>query len=371
MMRNSQYEGLAFSKTLRALLLGVALLALSVACAGYLLLSEIRRPASNDATPVEFIVEQGDSTSVIATRLGTEKLVRQPLLFTVLVRLQGLEGELQAGRYLLRANMTMSEIISALQNSRVEEVQITIIEGSRLEEIAQQVAAAGLVNVSEQAFLRTARNGEAFQAQHFYLGNLPPGASLEGYLFPDTYRFAVTATVTEVVEIMLDRFDEQYATFERDVTVPQIDVHQLVTMASIVQREAAREDEMAKIAAVFWNRLKPEHLAETGGGKLGADPTVQYVLGQRGNWWPRLDSLSIDEINGIASPYNTRVNPGLPPGPIANPGLAALRAAARPDDSAPYLYFVASCTIPGAHNFAVSFEEFQRFEQEYLTCPTR
>lgn len=360
-----------FSRTIRALFLGVALLALSVACVGYFLLSEIRRPAGSDDTPVEFVVEPGDSTSAIATRLGAENLIRQPLMFTILVRLQGLEGQLQAGRYMLRANMTMSEIISALQNSRVEEIQVTIIEGSRIEEIAQQIAAAGLVNVNEQAFLRTTRDGAEFQSQHFYLSSLPPGASLEGYLFPDTYRFAVTATVTEVVEIMLDRFDEQYASFERDVTVPRADVHQIVTMASIVQREAAREDEMPKIAAVFWNRLKPENIAETGGGKLGADPTVQYVLGQRGNWWPKLDSLSADEINGIASPYNTRVNPGLPPGPIANPGLAALRAAARPDESAPYLYFVASCTIPGAHNFAVNFEEFQRFEQEYLTCPSR
>jgi UPF0755 protein len=209
----------SFAKTLRAIFLGVALLALSVACAGYLLLSEIRRPAGNDATPVEFIVEPGDSASVIATRLGMANLIRQPLLFTLLVRMQGLDSELQAGRYLLRANMTMSEIIAALQNSRVEEVQVTIIEGSRLEEIAEQIAAAGLVNVTEQAFLRTARNGAAFQPQHFYLNSLPPGASLEGYLFPDTYRFAVTATVTEVIEIMLDRFDEQYATFEREVTV--------------------------------------------------------------------------------------------------------------------------------------------------------
>lgn len=370
-MRNYQYDGSVLSRMLRALFLGIALLALSVACAGYFVLAEIRRPASVDDTPVEFIVEPGDSTSAIATRLAEEELVRQPLAFTILVRMQGLEGELQAGRYILRPNMTMSEIISALQNSRVEEVQITIIEGSRLEEIAEQVAAAGLINVNEQAFLRAARDGAAFQAQHFYLNSLPPGASLEGYLFPDTYRFAVTATVTEVVEIMLDRFDEQYASFERDVTVVGVDVHQVVTMASIVQREAGREDEMAKIAAVFWNRLKPENLPETGGGKLGADPTVQYVLGQRGNWWPRLDSLSLDEINGIASPYNTRVTPGLPPGPIASPGLAALRAAARPDETAPYLYFVASCTTPGTHNFAVDFSEFQRFEQEYLTCPTR
>ncbi|HWQ11956.1 MAG TPA: endolytic transglycosylase MltG [Roseiflexaceae bacterium] len=359
------------SKTLRALFLGVALVSLTVACAGYILLSEIRRPAGGGDEPVEFVVEQGDSTSQIATRLKDEGLIRQPLLFTILVRSQGLEGNLQAGRYLLRPSMTMGEIIAALQSSRVEEIQITIPEGARLEEIAQQIGSAGLANITEEEFLRVARDGAAFQQGHFLLSSLPPGASLEGYLFPDTYRFAVTATVEEVVETMLRRFDEQYASFETEVTVSGVDVHDIVTMASIVQREAAREDEMPKIAAVFWNRLKPEHQAETGGGKLQADPTVQYVLGQRGNWWPKLDTLSAEEINGIASPYNTRANPGLPPGPISNPGLAALRAAARPDSSAPYLYFVASCTNPGAHNFAVTFEEFQRFEQEYLACASR
>lgn len=357
------------ARTLRALFLGISMLALATACIVSALLSEVRRPAGTNDSPVEFIVESGDSTSAIATRLGNEGLIRQPLLFTLLVRFRGLEGNLQAGRYLLRENMTMSEMIVALQSSRVEEVQITIIEGLRLEEIAEQFGTAGLPNVTEQAFLRTVRNGESFRSSHFLLSSLPDGASLEGYLFPDTYRFAMTTTVTEVVETMLDRFDQQYATIETEVQVSGVNVHQIVTMASIVQREAALEAEMPKIAAVFWNRLKPENSAETGGGRLGADPTVQYVLGQRGNWWPKLDSLSADEINGIASPYNTRGQTGLPPGPISNPGLAALRAATRPDRTAPYLYFVASCASPGSHNFAATFEEFQRYEQEYLNCP--
>jgi UPF0755 protein len=355
------------ARALRALFLGIGLIALAVACASFALLSEIRRPAGTSDEPVQLIVEQGDSTSAVATKLGTEGLIRQPLLFTFLVRMQGLDGKLQAGRYLLRPNMTMSEIISSLQNSRVEEIQVTIVEGSRLEEIAEQMGTLDMPNVTEESFLAVARNGVAFQPDHFLLQSLPADASLEGYLFPDTYRFAVTSTVTEVVDTMLDRFDEQYGSFEKEVQV-SANVHQIVTMASIVQREAVRQEEMPKISAVFWNRLKPEFQAETGGGKLGADPTVQYVLGQPGNWWPKLDTLSLEEINSIASPYNTRVNNGLPPGPISNPGLNALRAAAQPDASSPYLYFVASCSDPGAHNFATTQEEFQTFEQQYLQC---
>ncbi len=357
------------TRTLRAVFLGVALVALVVACAAAAVLGEVQRPGGPSTTPVEFVVQPGSSTGAIAADLKRAGLINQPLAFSTLVRARALDSRLQAGRYMLSPSMSMGEIVAALQSSRVEEVQLTVIEGSRLEEIAALIGSAKLINVDEQRFLTVARNAAAFQERHFLLSDLPPDSTLEGYLFPDTYRFAVTSTVTEVVETMLTRFDTQYAGFEKEIQVSGVSIHQLVTMASVVQREAAREDEMPKIAAVFWNRLKPENAAETGGGKLQADPTVQYVLGQRGNWWPKLDSLTGDEINSISSPYNTRANPGLPPGPIASPGLAALRAAAQPDGSARYLYFVASCLNPGAHNFAVTFDEFQRYEQEYLACP--
>lgn len=166
----------------------------------------------------------------------------------------------------------------------------------------------------------------------------------------------------------MTQFDTQYATIERVVQVPDVNVHQIVTMASVIQREATRQDEMALISAVFWNRLKPENAGETGGGKLQSDPTVQYILGTSENWWPKLDNLTIEQINAVPGPYNTRVQNGLPPGPISAPGLAALRAAARPDATANYMYFVAACGEPGKHNFAASYAEFLVFEQEYLNC---
>jgi UPF0755 protein len=196
---------------------------------------------------------------------------------------------------------------------------------------------------------------------------LPDGASLEGYLFPDTYRLRQTATVTDVIDIMLSNFDEKYAAFETEVRV-QRNIHEIVTMASIVQRESGNTEEMAKISAALWNRLKPEYAGETGNGRLQSDPTLQYARGTPGNWWPNINSLSLDEINNDPSPYNTRVQPGLPPGPISNPGAAALEAAAKPDESQRYFYFVASCTAPGTHNFATTFEEFQRLEQEAQSC---
>jgi UPF0755 protein len=369
------FKSTTLSKTLRALFLGVALVSLMIACAGYGFLRELRTPVGNSSETVDVTVESGDSTTAIATKLRQNGLIRQPLLFTFLVRSQGLDGKLQAGTFHLRPNMTISQIISALQvTAKFEEVQVTLREGLRLEEVAEIIGGAGLANVDEQLFLETARNGALFKEQHALLNSLPMTATLEGYLFPDTYRLAKTATVTEVINVLLDNFDQQYATFETQVTVAKpdgsgpMDVHSIVTLASIVQREAVLTEEMPRISAVFWNRLKPEFQAETGNGRLQSDPTLQYALGKPGAWWPKLDTLTLEQINGNTNPYNTRVHPGLPPGPISNPGLAALRAAARPDATAPYLYFVASCSQPGAHQFATTNAEFQQFEQEYLNC---
>jgi len=352
----------------RALFLLLAILAVVATAVVMLLSAEIRRTGGTDDTPIEFVVEPGETTNSIATRLADQKLIRQPLLFVVLARLQELDSKLQAGNFLLRQNMTMNEIMVALQQSRVKEVQITIIEGMRIEQIASVVGNAGILAIDEEIALAAFRNADRFREGNVYLSSIPSGASLEGYLFPDTYRFNETATITDVVSVLLGHFSEQYSTIEREVQVADVSVHQIVTMASIIQREATRQDEMALISAVFWNRLKPENAGETGGGKLQSDPTVQYILGTAADWWPKLDNLTIEQINTAPGPYNTRVLTGLPPGPISAPGLNALRAAARPDATANYMYFVAACGEPGKHNFAASYAEFLAFEQQYLTC---
>jgi UPF0755 protein len=350
----------------RALMLGIALIALVVSCAGYIFLGELRASAATEGDPVAFTIAAGESTADIATRLRSQNLIRQPALFTLLARLRGIEGKLQAGRYILSPTMTMSEILIAFQSSRLEEAQFTIPEGLRLEEIAAIIGKTGVV--SPDAFLRVARDGERFRDQYFLLSSLPRGASLEGYLFPDTYRIAKDASADQIVKLMLDRFSEQYATLEHDVRVPNVSVHQILTMASVVQREAALIREMPTISAVFWNRLKPENAPDFAGGQLGADPTVQYALGYsaaEATWWRK--TLTAADLQ-IDSPYNTRRYAGLPPGPISAPGLDALTAAAQPDASATYLFFVASCAKDGSHKFATSPQEFQRYEAEFLAC---
>jgi UPF0755 protein len=350
----------------RALMLGIALIALVISCVGYVFLGEIRNPAAAEGDPVEFVVAPGEATADIATRLRSQDLIRQPAIFTLLARLRGLDGKLQAGRYVLSPTMTMSEILIALQSSKVDEVQFTIPEGLRLEEIAAIVEKTSVV--SADAFLRVARDGGQFRDQYFLLTDLPKGASLEGYLFPDTYRIAKDASAEKIVTIMLDRFAEQYATIERDVRVPNASVHQIVTMASIIQREAALSSEMPTISAVFWNRLKPENAPRVSGGQLGADPTVQYALGYsaaESTWWRKTITAADLQID---SPYNTRRNAGLPPGPISAPGIDALRAAAQPDPTAAYLFFVASCLKDGSHKFATTIDEFQIYASQYQAC---
>ncbi|NTW00552.1 MAG: endolytic transglycosylase MltG [Oscillochloris sp.] len=350
----------------RALMLGIALIALMVSCGGYIILGEIRAPAATTGDPIEFIVEPGEATTNIATRLRSAELIRQPVVFTLLTRLRGLDGKLQAGRYILSPTMTMSTIMTTLQTGKAEEAQFTIPEGLRIEEIATIVEQTGAV--SADTFLKVARDGERFREQYFLLSDLPRGGTLEGYLFPDTYRVAEGASAEDIVSAMLDRFTDQYATIERDVRVPNVTVHQLLTMASIVQREAALPSEMPTISAVFWNRLKPENASIVSGGQLGADPTVQYALGYsaaESTWWRK--TISAADLK-IDSPYNTRLYAGLPPGPIASAGIDALRAAAQPDDNAPYLFFVASCAKDGSHKFATTLEEFNVYESEYLAC---
>jgi UPF0755 protein len=350
----------------RALMLGVALIALVLACGGFVALSELRAPAVTEGDPVEFVVEPGATTSEIATNLRADGLIRQPVLFTLLSRTQGLDGKFQAGRYVLSPTMTMSQIMIALQKSQVEDVQVTLREGLRLEEIATTLEAAGIVG--SEAFLAVARDGERFRDQYFLLNQLPSGSSLEGYLFPDTYRFERNSEPEQVIRTMLDRFAEQYATIERAVQVPDATVHAIVTMASIVQREAALEAEMALIAGVFWNRLKPENAPIVGGGQLGADATLQYALGysdSEATWWRK--NITLTDLQ-FASAYNTRRQAGLPPGPIATPGLAALTAAAQPDDAAGYLFFVAACARDGSHQFSASYAEFQEYEAQWLAC---
>ena len=295
---------------------------------------EISQPASDDPTPVVFTVEPGETASDIALRLKRLGLIRDAELFRLLARSQGADSKLEAGRYELRANMTMGEIIEALQHGPMEEITVTIPEGWRAEQIADKLAED--VSVDPDRFLDLVRGG---QFDYQFLQDRPAGATLEGFLFPDTYYFPLQPTAQDIIERMLTNFDRRFTIEMRQKAAQrEMTIYEVVTLASIVEREAVVAEERPIIAGVFLNRLAK-------GMTLEACPTVQYALGYQqdtGQWWKT--PLTLEELHRVNSPYNTYLHRGLPPGPICNPGLASMLAVLDPVDT-DYLYFLAKGDI--------------------------
>lgn len=307
---------------------------------------ELQRPAGSDDTPVAFEVQPGETAAAIASRLEREELISSAELFRRYAQYHGLDAGIEAGEFTLRQTMTIPEIARALQEGRRPEQVVTVQEGLRLEQIASVVAEQ--TTIEEDQFLRLATTGWRDRGYSFaFLSDLPADATLEGFLFPDTYRLPEQPTAGDVLDRMLSTFDARVASemgaaaAERGLTV-----YELVTLASIVEREAVLGEERPLIASVYHNRLEA-------GWSLDADPTVQYEIGDVEEWWPvlTLDDLEVD------SPYNTYRHPGLPPSPICSPGLASIRAAAHPADT-DYFFFLVDCTKDdGSHLFAVTQAE--------------
>ncbi|MFQ6058369.1 MAG: endolytic transglycosylase MltG [Anaerolineae bacterium] len=314
--------------------------------------AEIEAPAGDDPTPVTFTVRPGETAADIALRLQRQGLIRDAELFRLVIRARGMDTRLEAGDYQLRANMTMDEIITALQRGLPPTTTVTVPEGWRAEEIAALLSGEGLVDGAE--FMRLVQNGGF---DYDFLRDRPPDhLSLEGYLFPDTYQIPANFSTAQVVDLMLRTFDQRFTPEMRQQAAERgLTIHEVVTLASIVEREAVVASERPTIASVFLNRL-------AAGMKLDADPTVQYALGyQEGEstWWKR--PLLLEDLE-IESPYNTYKNAGLPPGPICSPGLASLQAVLTPAET-DYYYFVA--VGDGSHAFARTLEEHLENQSKY------
>jgi UPF0755 protein len=260
----------------------------------------------------------------------------------------GLDTTIQAGEYTLSPRFSPLEIAHTLQDATPSEITFRILPGWRLEEIAAALPTSGL-SFSPEAFLEIASDPPVSLP---LAQERPSGSSLEGFMYPDSYRLPRAITVETFLQTVLEDFQAKISPDIMQGWQNQgLSLFQAVTLASIVQREAILEEEMPMIASVFANRL-------VAGMRLDTDPTVQYALGYddtKGTWWK--NPLSLDDLQ-VNSPYNTYLNPGLPPGPIANPSLNALRAVAFPAET-PYFYFRAACDGSGRHNFAETFEQHQ------------
>ncbi len=305
---------------------------------------DVVTPMSDDETAVEFRIDAGETPATIGTRLQNMGLIRDEQLFRLLVRYWGVDDKLEAGDYQLRRNMSMEEIVAALQHGMARAKTITIPEGWRLEQVAQLAAREGIV--SEDEFLHLARNGN-FDLD--FLADRPADiTSLEGYLFPDTYQVGQDTSTAAFVEMLLRNFGQRVTPeLRQQAGRSKMTLYQVVTLASIVEREAVLDEERPVIASVFLNRLAK-------GMYLQADPTVEYAKGfstESGRWW---NPMRQEDAQTVKSPYNTFLYPGLPPGPICSPGLASIKAVLEPADT-PYLFFVAKGD--GSHVFAVTYEE--------------
>ena len=311
----------------------------------------LREPVSDDTTPVTVEILPGQNASQVADALLSLGLISDATLFKNYLRYYGLDRQLEAGSYELTPGMTIPEIAQALTDASPPEVTVRITEGWRREQIADWIDQQPEIPFSGAEFLQATGAGVIVSPQISIAAEIPEGATLEGFLFPDTYRLEKDAPATDLVERMLRNLDEKYTPQMRlDSLNNGLTVYEVITLASIVEREAVVPDERPTIASVYLNRL-------AAGMRLEADPTVQYAMGyqpETGQWWNL--NLTQADYRAVNSPYNTYLYPGLPPGPIANPGLDSIMAVIYPAET-PYYYFRATCDGSGRHVFSETFEE--------------
>ena len=324
--------------------------------------SELNITAGTNPRPRPFVIMPGEPARFIAMRLQEEGFIVDSDLFNLYMRVTGLERRIEAGNFMLADNMTVPQVAEALQTALFEEVLVTIPEGFRAEEIAERLAENNVIESDRfLAAVRAPRTLSVFE-EYDFLSELPPEGSLEGYLFPDTYRFPVFASTPElVIAPFLNNFEDKVGQAGLSGGASGLSGRQLVTLASIVEREAVQADERPLIASVYLNRLNGVCMAEVGGTYLQADPTVQYAKGTVGDWWWK--PQRVEDYATVVSPYNTYLNQGLPPAPIASPGLSAIESTQNPTPT-DYCFFVATGD-DGRHVFARTLAEHQQNMQIY------
>ncbi len=282
------------------------------------------------------MVDKGRSVKEIGRLLEGRGIIKSRRAFSLMARLKGQTHNLKAGEYKLSSAMSLSEILYALKEGKVHYHKVTVPEGFTLVEIARALEKEGLATAQEFMAVATSQtviSGLEIEAE-----------SLEGYLFPETYYFTYDTSSREIVDTMIGGLEKNYESAfhlrEKELSMSK---HQILTLASIIEEEAKKEDERSLISGVFHNRLKRGML-------LQADPTIRYAMG---GFKGPIEAKMLK----TPSPYNTYLHAGLPPGPISNPGLPSIRAALYPAPTS-YLYFVA--LEDGTHKFSNTLKEHNR-----------
>jgi UPF0755 protein len=348
-------------------------------------------PASDSSQRITFQVPTGATDTDIGHLLFQKGLVRSELAFQFFVIAAGREGTLQAGAYDLSPSLSPSAIVAALRQEKGVELTIRLREGWRLEQIVGYLSTTKLTaNLDD--FVRLVQDPpEDLLAKYDFFANLPASRSLEGYLFPDTYRVDANTSARALLEKLLDTFKARITPLRALIGKKTVDgkpmtLDQAVVLASIVEREAVKDAERPLIAGVYLNRLNTDETA----GLLNADPTLQYGLATKTyrmgdkavppsgwgkiNWWAPLQTGGADVVlPAQLARYQTYLSAGLPPSPIAAPGLASLKAVANANTASGYYYFVAACPggkRDGSHYFAKTYsQQLANIAKANAECP--
>jgi UPF0755 protein len=341
--------------------------------------ADLTTPAGDDDTPRPFLINMGDTVNRIADNLRTEGFLRQPMAFEYLAITQGIDDQLQAGSYTLHRAMVPQEVVDRLAappDPPSAKALVDLRPGLRLEQIMAKLVQRAM-DMDIQAFYDMARNPPADIIRDYpMLQSIPGGRSLEGYLGAGNFQVDKDIDPELLLRTLLDDWQHDVGLgVIQEARQKNLDFYQVLTVASLVERETASEAERARIAGVYWNRLNPE-LNPT--GLLNADPTVIYAVDsdrlrrrdlgtwdQYSFWSPPRQSMRRIRVSQPMESYQTYVNAGLPDGPIATPTLASIRAALNPDTRRGYLYFYA-CPNARTHKFARTLAEHNR---NINSCP--
>lgn len=324
----------------------IVVIILITASATGLLLHRIMAFAQTPADPQHdqietIVIESGETLDTIARELHRHGLIRSPLMFKLIARYSGQDTSLQSGEYHLSSGMSPLQILDTLQQGKVRLHKITVPEGYTLKQIAQRFEQASLIDATD--FMKAA-------TRHSLLRELKlKGKSFEGYLFPETYLFPKGIQPEAIIRTMVKNFQAVFqSSWHKRARKLGFSVHEVVTLASIIEKETGAATERPLISSVFHNRLKK-------GMRLESDPTVIYGI-------PDFDGDLTRRHLRTPTPYNTYAVKGLPAGPIANPGKDALHAALFPS-STNYLFFVSK--NDGTHHFSTTFKEHNRAVRKY------
>lgn len=281
-----------------------------------------------------FVIQKGESLSVIAKNLANEELIRNKIVFYLVVKKMGIDKKIQAGDFRLTTSMDVYQIAQTLTHGTLD-VWVTLIEGLRKEEIAQIISQN--LNIPETEFIKYAK---------------------EGYLFPDTYLVPREATAGSVITILQKNFDNKFdLLLQQKAHERGLSIYQVLTLASLVEKEARVDRDRPEVAGILLKRLKNDWA-------LQVDATIQYTLGYQPDqrtWWKK--DLTDQDLK-IDSLYNTYKNKGLPPGPICNPGLASIKAVIEANENTPYWFYLSDKN--GKMHYATTIEEHNENVKKYL-----